>query len=105
MAGNIKELNANNFDDFIKKGDCIVDFYADWCGPCKAMASHFEKAVEKLKDVKFGKINVDGNQKLTGRFMVMSVPTTIFFKNREQVDRHTGAMSFEDIRNFCERNF
>tara|TARA_Y100000034_G_C6835507_1_gene377510 strand:+ start:447 stop:755 length:309 start_codon:yes stop_codon:yes gene_type:complete len=101
----IKDLNSEEFDDFIADGNSVVDFYADWCGPCKVMAPEFEKASEELKSVKFGKVNVEGNQELAGRFGVMSIPTTIFFKGKEQVDRHTGALRFEDIKEKVEKEF
>jgi thioredoxin 1 len=104
MVG-VKVLESDSFDEFIGSGNAVVDFYADWCGPCKIMAPEFEKAAEKLKSVKFGKVNVDGNQDLAGRFGVMSIPTTIFFKEKEQVDRHTGALRFEDIKEKVEKDF
>jgi len=105
MAGKISDLNEKNFDSFIKKGNCVVDFYADWCGPCKTMAPEFEKAAKEIKDVKFGRVNVDGNQDIAMRFQVMSIPTVIFFKNKEQVDRRNGAMSLSDIRKRVEKEF
>ena len=105
MTGKITELDEKNFDSFISKGNCVIDFWAEWCGPCKIMEPEFEKASKEIKNVKFGKVNVDGNLDLASRFQVMAIPTTIFFKNKEQVDRSTGAISFKDIRNFCERNF
>lgn len=94
----VKELDSDSFDDFIAKGNVVVDFHAEWCGPCKMMAPHFKKAAETIKDVKFGKIDVDGNQEIASRFDVMSIPTTIFFKDGEVVDQHTGAMGFEEIK-------
>ncbi|MDP4039221.1 MAG: thioredoxin [Candidatus Pacearchaeota archaeon] len=105
MAGKIKILNSESFNDFIGKGNVVVDFYADWCGPCKVMAPHFEKASEEIEEVKFAKVDVDNNQELAMRFGVMSIPTTIFFKNKEQVDRYTGAMRFEDIKERVEKSF
>ncbi|OIO81330.1 thioredoxin [Candidatus Pacearchaeota archaeon CG1_02_32_132] len=101
----IKILNSKSFNEFIKKGNAIVDFYADWCGPCKIMAPHFEKASEQIKGVKFGKVDVDGNQDLAQRFQVMSIPTTIFFKDGEQVDRHSGALSEDDIKKTIGKAF
>lgn len=95
----IKELDVENFNDFISKGNVVVDFYAEWCGPCKIMAPHFKKAAESVKDVKFGKLDVDGNQEIASEYGVMSIPTTIFFKDGEMVDRHTGALSESDIKN------
>lgn len=105
MAGKITVLNEDTFEDFISKGNVIVDFYADWCGPCKMMAPHFEKASGKIKDVKFAKIDVDSNLMVANRFQVMSIPTTILFKEGEMVDKHTGAMYEEDITEAIEKNF
>ena len=105
MASGVKKLDEKNFDSFIAKGNCVVDFYADWCGPCKVMGPEFEKAAKKIKGVKFGKVNVDGNQELAGRFQVMSIPTTIFFKDKEQVDRHSGPMNTEQIKKKTDSNF
>jgi len=105
MTGKITELNAENFDAFIESGNCIIDFYADWCGPCKMLAPEFEKASENIENVKFGKVDIDGSQELAGRFQVMSIPTILFFKNKEQVDRHNGLLSSEDIENKVNTNF
>lgn len=94
----IKELDSESFNDFISRGNVVVDFHAEWCGPCKIMGPHFKKAAENIKDVRFGKLDVDGNQDIAQEYGVMSIPTTIFFKDGEIADRHTGAMSFEDIK-------
>lgn len=101
----IKNLDSKSFDSFIKKGNSIVDFYADWCGPCKIMKPHFEKASEKMKGVKFGKVDVDAEGELAQRFQVMSIPTTIFFEDGEQVDRYTGALDFDEIKRMIEKAF
>ena len=105
MTEKITELDKKNFDSFISKGNCVIDFWAEWCGPCKIMAPEFEKASKEIKNVKFGKVDVDGNQDLAGRFQVMSIPTTILFKNKEQVDRHSGTLSFKEIKKMIAENF
>ena len=103
MAGKIEVLNANNFDAAVAKGTVIVDFYADWCGPCKIMAPAFEKAADKMAGVKFAKLNVDGNQEIAGRYGVMSIPTTIVFKNGNVKDVHTGALSEKEILKMADK--
>ena len=103
MSRNITVLNENNFDKFIEKGSVIIDFYADWCNPCKIMAPHFERASEEIKGVKFGKVNIEKNQDIAGRFEVMSIPTTILFKDKEQIERFSGAMSLKDIKEMAEK--
>ncbi len=101
----IKELHEKEFKSFIAKGNVIVDFHADWCGPCKMMAPHFKKASESLKNVKFAQVDVDGNQDLAGEYDVMSIPTTIYFKDGEVVERHTGAMNFDTIKRLADEAF
>lgn len=101
----VKELNGDEFEAFVKKGNCIVDFWAPWCGPCKVMMPNFEEASKKIKDVKFGKVNVDNEHDLAGKFGVMSVPTSVFFKDGEQVEMHSGAISVEDIEKLVTKNF
>src|SRR3989344_6303444 len=91
----IKNLNSGIFDEAVKDGISVVDFYADWCMPCKALGPMIERMSEKFKDVKFGKINVDKEIDLAQRFMVMGIPTVIFFKKNEQIDRFTGLVSEE----------
>jgi thioredoxin 1 len=93
----VKELNEKDFDEFIASGNAVVDFWAEWCGPCKMMSPEFDKASKNMKEVKFGKVNVDGNQELAGRFQVMSIPTVLFFKDKEQVERVSGALSASEI--------
>jgi|TARA_Y100000310_G_scaffold285136_1_gene308380 thioredoxin 1 len=105
MTKKIIELNAENFDSFIESGNCVIDFYADWCGPCKMLTPEFEKASENIENVKFGKVDIDGSQELAGRFQVMSIPTILFFKGKKQVDRHNGLLSSDDIRNKVDTNF
>ena len=102
MVGKIEVLNTNTFDAAVAKGTVIVDFYADWCGPCKIMAPAFEKASSK-STVKFAKLNVDGNQEIAGRYGVMSIPTTIVFKNGNVKDMHTGALSENEILKLAEK--
>jgi thioredoxin 1 len=101
----IKELDEKSFRDFIAKGNVIIDFHAEWCGPCKMMDPHFKKAAETLKGIKFGKVDIDGQQDIAGQFDVMSIPTTIYFKDGEVVERHTGAMDFTSIKKLADEAF
>ena len=104
MAGEVTELNEKTFDKFIKEGNCIIDFWAEWCGPCKIMEPEFKKAAKEIKSVKFAKVNVDDNYEIAGRFMVVSIPTMIFFKKGEQVDRLSGSVGLEEIKKRVKDN-
>ncbi len=75
----------------------VIDFYADWCGPCIAMKPILEKVVEEMKDkVTLEKVNVDENQKRAAEFGIMSIPTLVIIKDGKEVDRKMG-LQFEPI--------
>lgn len=73
----------------------FVDFYADWCGPCKLTAPIIDELADQMKNVKFVKVNVDENQDLAGRYSVFSIPTFLMFKNGQVVNQMVGASGKE----------
>ena len=84
-----------NFDQEALKEEklVVVDFYADWCGPCKMMAPVIEELAEELKeDAKIGKLNVDNAPETARSFAVMNIPTILFLKNGTVVDKVVGAV-------------
>jgi len=98
MGSHTTELNDGNFDEFIKGGAAVIDFWAAWCGPCRMQGPIFNEAAEELRDkAKFGKVDVDSSPELAQRFQILSIPTMIFFRDGRQVDRHTGVLSKEGI--------
>lgn len=98
MTGKVKELTSDEFDKFIKDDKTVIDFWAPWCGPCKMMGPIFEDVAKDLKDkAKFAKVNVDENSDLAQRFGVMSIPTIMFFRDGEPVDRAVGVLMKEDL--------
>ena len=94
----IKYLKEENFDNEIKNGEVLVDFYADWCGPCKALG----EIIETLDDINILKINVDEHQDLAMQFGVMSIPTIILFEDGKQKKKNIGLMSKDDLENWIK---
>ncbi|MEO8581560.1 MAG: thioredoxin [Patescibacteria group bacterium] len=85
-------ITDDQFDAMVLKSDkpVMVDFFADWCGPCKLAAPILDEMSESEKDVIIVKMNVDENQNTPKQFGVMSIPTVIMFKGGEEVDRQVG---------------
>ena len=93
-------MNEENFEEILAAKDAaVVDFYADWCGPCKAMTPIFDALASEMADkVGFYKVNVDQNRKLAIKNRVLGIPCFMFFKEGRMVKRVDGAMSEADFR-------
>lgn len=89
----IKYLEQENLRDLVSSGIHIVDFYADWCGPCKMLGS----VLEQLEGVSIIKVNTDTHQELAQQFGVMSIPTIVFFKEGVEVRKEIGFKTKEEI--------
>ena len=97
----IIKLNKENFEKEVVQSEktVLVDFYADWCGPCKMLSPILEEIASELGEkVKVGKLNVDESNDLAFEYEVMSIPTLILFENGKVVDRLTGLRSKDEIR-------
>ena len=97
---NVNDLDDAKFANFVGKSKvALVDFYADWCGPCQALKPVIEKLSEDLKGkVAFGKINIDDNRETAAKYGIMSIPTLIIFKDGKLADRLVGAMPADAIK-------
>lgn len=102
----MKNLTDQNFKEEVLnfKGVVLVDFYADWCNPCKFLSPTLEALEGEMNDpeIKFSKINVDQNQQLAGQYGVMSIPTVILFKDGKMVEQKVGALPKDEYKKSLE---
>ena len=95
----IIEVNKDNFEEEVLKSDkkVLVDFWADWCGPCKMISPVIDKLAEELEDVKVCKVNVDTEPTISIEYNIMSIPTLLVFENCVEVNRSVGLVSKEEV--------
>jgi len=100
-------LTKDNFEQEVLKSDVpvLVDFWASWCGPCRAVAPVIDElAVEFDGRAKVGKVNVDEEGELTAKFRIMSIPTIMLFKGGQMVEKVIGARSKQEFIKMIENN-
>ena len=95
----VKQLTNEEFEKNVKSSDKLVfvDFYADWCGPCRMMAPIVEEISEEVDGVDFYKVNCDDEQELASKYEVMTIPTLLIFKKGEQIKEFIGVTNKEEI--------
>lgn len=93
MSNRISALDEHSFDEQLKSSDTpmLVDFWAEWCGPCKTIAPILEEIAEEQENLRIAKVNVDDSPELALKFNVMSIPTLIVFEDGEPAKRLVGA--------------
>lgn len=101
----IVDINDSNFQQIISsETPTLVDFWAEWCGPCKMMHPVFEGLDKKYPKIKFARVNVDQNQNIAMKYGVQSIPTFIMFKAGMVVDQMMGAVGAPGIHMICKKH-
>ena len=100
----VMELTSHDFDQKKSENELLlVDFWAEWCGPCKSMHPIFTRMAKKYKSVRFARVNVDSAQDIAMRYGVQSIPTFIMFKNGEVANTMVGAVGEPGIHMICKK--
>lgn len=104
MENNVLEVTSKNFEAEVLKSNKIVlvDFYADWCGPCQILSPIVEEVAKVNNNVKVVRINVDESQELAIEYGVMSIPTLVIIKNGKEINRSVGVISQSQIEELIE---
>lgn len=85
--------NVDNFENLISNDVVLVDFFANWCGPCKMLSPVLDDIASERSNVKIVKVDVDKNEELAKKYGIMSIPTLLLFKNGQVIDKHIGYIS------------
>ena len=101
MSEKITELDSSNFDSTLSSSSTpiVVDFWAPWCGPCKAIAPILNELAEELGDaVRICKVNIDNNSEVASKYEIRAIPTILIFKDGQIVDTIVGLIEKEDLK-------
>ncbi|TET72277.1 thioredoxin [Candidatus Bathyarchaeota archaeon] len=100
----VKDVTDSTFDEFIQSNSiAVVDCWAAWCGPCRMLSPVIEELAKEKDGVSFGKLNVDQNRATPMKYGIMSIPTLLYFKDGQLVDKTIGALPKAAIENRLER--
>jgi thioredoxin 1 len=104
VESGIIDLNDSNFEQTILSENLtLVDFWAEWCGPCKSMHPVFKNLEKQYPNIKFARVNVDQNQNISTKFAIQSIPTFIMFKSGKIIDKMMGAVGAPGIHMICKK--
>ncbi len=100
----VMELDSSNFEQTISsESPTLVDFWAEWCGPCRTMHPVFTRMARKFKKIKFARLNIDQNQEIATKLGIQSIPIFIMFKNGNPIDKVVGAVGEPGINLIAQK--
>ncbi len=100
----MKIINENEFDSTVEKGLVLVDFFANWCGPCKMLSPILEKLSTEYEDVEIVKVDIDKSQQLALQHQVQSIPTLLLFKDGKIVSRNVGFLAEAQLKSLLDQH-
>jgi thioredoxin 1 len=104
MSASTIEITEKNFEETLKRGGILfIDFWADWCGPCKAFAPVYETTALKHQDIVFGKVDTDSQQNLAGAFGIQAIPTLAIFRDGILLFSQPGAMPVAKLEDLIQQ--
>ena len=98
----VEHLKSDSFDAYVAEGVVLVDFWAEWCGPCRMLGPIFEELSGEMEGVKFAKVDITASEDLAKKFGVQSIPTIILLKDGKEVDRMMGAVPKDNLKQWVE---
>ena len=100
----VENVNSQNFEEEVLKNEklVLVDFYADWCGPCKMLSPIIDQIAEENTNIKVVKVNVDESQDLAMKYQVMSIPTLVIIQEGKEINRSVGLVDKSQIENMVK---
>ncbi len=97
--------NTVEFENFIKDGQVVVDFYANWCGPCKMLSPVLEELDQEIENLKIAKVNVDDFGDLAEKYTIFSIPTLILIKDGQEVAKQIGFLPKDSLVHLIKKTF